>query len=222
MFKKVFMPLSIVAVLGAGVFTYSSLQHNKPEKTVATSVKPSSGMPVYISEGDYISYSTVDSMENASDLVVVATPKKPFEQRKHVTTYVSDPSGQKFPENSYTLTDVSIKKVLSAKDSSLSKLKSVSVVENIGVIKDNDGINKKLSFEGYEEMSNKSDYILYLTKNDNGTYSITNILNGKFDVKAHTVAPKLAEAQREHASDHTQFEQQVKAKFKKELAEYTN
>jgi hypothetical protein len=222
MIKKVLMPLSIAAVLGASVFTYSSFQHNEPEKTVATLVKQPSEMPVYISHGDYISYSTVDSMQKASDLVVVATPKKPFEQRKHVTTYVSDPSGQKFPETSYTVTDVTIKKVLSAKDSSLAKLKSASVVENIGIVKDNDGINKKLSFEGYEEMSNKNDYILYLTKNNNGTYSITNILNGKFDVKTHTVAPKLAQAQQEHASDHAQFEQQVKTKFKKEISEYTN
>jgi len=222
MIKKVLMPLSIAAVLGAGVFTYSSFQHNEPEKTATASVKQPSEMPVYISHGDYISYSTVDSMQKASDLVVVATPKKPFEQRKHITTYVSDPSGQKFPEASYTLTDISIKKVLSAKEPALTKLKSTSVIENIGVVKDNDGINKKLSFEGYEEMSNKNDYILYLTKNENGTYSITNILNGKFDVKAHTVAPKLAKAQQEHASDHAQFEQQVKTKFKKELNEYTN
>jgi len=220
MFKKVFMPLSIVAVLGAGLFTYSSFQQDEPEKTVSASVTQPATMPVAVSHGDYVSYSTIDSMQKAADLVVVAKPKKPFEERKHVTTYVSDPTGQKFPQNVYTLTDVTVKKVLSAKDSSLTKVKNIPVIENIGIVKDNDGINKILSFEGYQEMSNKNDYVLYLSKNENGTYSITNILNGKFNLKSEKAASKLAKIQAEHASEHAQFEQQVKAKFKKELAEY--
>jgi hypothetical protein len=206
MFKKVLLPLSIVAVLSAGFVSVSSFQ--KPKAVTSTSVKQPVKMPVINSEGDYKTYSTIESMQQEADLVVVASPIKPFDQRNHVTTYVDGPNGEKYPENVFTLTDIKIKKILAAKDESFKKLKNASVIEEVGIFKDNDEINKKLLFEGYEEMNEKQDYILYLKKNDKGYYNIVNI--------------KQMPLQQEHASDHAQFEQQVKTKFKKELAEYTN
>jgi len=222
MIKKVLLPLLSIAVLTVGVVFAVSFQHKDKEKTQDSTPAKQTSMPVVESQGLYETFDTAESMQKEADLIVIASPKKTFEQRKHVTTYLKGPNNERYPETTVTLTDVSIKKVLSSKKVSDKKLKSVTVIEYVGIFKDNDGVDKKLRFEGYEEMSEKQDYILYLQKNDKGNYNIVNIINGKFELKSQSKATKQSAIQQEHEAEHNYFNQQVKTKFKKELAEYTN
>lgn len=222
MLKKVLIPLSIAAALGAGVFTYSSFQQNESEKTATAAVQTHKDLPVYETNGSYEVFSNVDDMEKKADLVVVASPKKAFDQRKHITTYFEGPNAnEKYPENCFTITDMKVKKVLSSKTEAKKKDVDITVLEPVGIYKDNDGVNKKLRFEGYEEMSNSKDYILYLEENDKGNYNIVNIVDGKFEVKDTAKKADKDSYLSEHAELHSNLEKATKTKFKKELTEYT-
>lgn len=126
-------------------------------------------------EGDYKGYSTEQSLSEAAELIVVASPTQDFGDRVHKTTFYPKTNAL---QDIYTLTNINIEKVIKG-PSNIDK--NISIVEPIGLVQEIDGL-KKISIESYTEMKKGNKYIIFLRKNTYGDYSVINMQFGKFNL----------------------------------------
>lgn len=131
---------------------------------------------------NYEAFDTVPDADKNADLIVLASPKTGFDQRKHVVKQFADGKLMDF----YTKTPLKISKIIKS-DASLS-LKTgqmFTVLEPASYLEE-DGFNRLLTYENYEPMSEGLNYIVFLKRNASGDYSVMNMSLGTID----TAGPK--------------------------------
>ncbi|MBU9721540.1 MULTISPECIES: hypothetical protein [Bacillaceae] len=143
-------------------------------------------METIVISGSYNKYEEEEDLFNAADLVVIAETNLSFEDRKHVIEYMPsyhDNLDQAI-EDYYTKTPITISKVLkSSASEQLKKNKKLTIIEPLSLIHFDDGSIQKLVSEDYVELEEHNKYILYLTENTYGEYTILNAFNGRFNLE---------------------------------------
>ena len=153
--------VSVFLVLGAAVFLYNSGQNDIKEIEV---------------HADYINFENLQKLDEFSQLVVVATPIKDFNDRVQKTEYFPDGSMMDF----YSLTNVKIEKVIKAPNDFDRSISNLDIVEPVSLVTNGSGL-KKLKREGYTELKKGNTYIIYLTKGGKNYYSV-NGFNGRINI----------------------------------------
>ncbi len=128
-------------------------------------------------DADFITYTDIDTLDKAADLIIIATASEKFEDREHRSTYYSDGELQDF----YTLTNLEVSQVIKAPEG-FDKDKLLTVVEPIGFFPGKNN-NTKLTIENYTEISNEVSNIIFLKKNTFGQYGVINMDLGKFELQ---------------------------------------
>ncbi|CAM3309258.1 MULTISPECIES: hypothetical protein [Saccharibacillus] len=135
----------------------------------------------YVSaSASFMGYSNVEDLTESADLVLKVTPTSNFWDREHVITNYDDGAVQDF----YTLTETKVNEVFKGDIEQLSNLKFIEPISMIQTLKG----KYKINIEGYQELEQGKEYIVFLGKNDAGQYSIINMDNGKFAVEEITNA----------------------------------
>ncbi|MFJ3387414.1 hypothetical protein [Lysinibacillus sp. NPDC086135] len=134
--------------------------------------------PVVQVDANEITFETPDELDAAADLIIIASPSDEFLDREHKVSYFDDGTIQDY----YTLTEVQIDKVIKApSDFNLSNNNTISIIEPVGIVDRSVG-KRKLVTNNYEELKEKSSYILFLKQNSMGQYAIINNNLGKFSL----------------------------------------
>ncbi|MFS0725418.1 hypothetical protein [Paenibacillus sp. 1P07SE] len=183
--KNIFIIGLIVVTIGLSFTVYSGKDQDLRRVTI---------------ESNYVTFETLERLEEAADLIVVASPVNDFRDRKHVTTKFNDGAIQDF----YTETTIEIKKVI--KGTSITDGQKIDIGEPISIAKEK-GSDVVLSRNGYSEVEVTKNYILFLMKNDAGLYFVIGN-GGKYeDESTHA---------QEHEHDHVHgndFTQEVMEKY---------
>lgn len=135
-------------------------------------------IPVVQVDANEITFETPEELDAAADLIIIASPSDEFMDREHKVSYFDDGTIQDY----YTLTEVQIDKVIKApSDFNLSNNNTISIVEPVGIVERSVG-KRKLVTNHYEELKEKSSYLLFLQQNSMGQYAIINNNLGKFNL----------------------------------------
>ncbi|OZM58046.1 hypothetical protein CIB95_00250 [Lottiidibacillus patelloidae] len=157
------------------------------------------GMKVISIHANFIEATTLEQLENKTDLIVIATTSQAFLDRKHVFKYMKDNNGNDLPgiTDLFTRTEIIIEKIIKQpEDEKFAINDKLQIIEPISY----DARKKvKVTLAHYEELEVNETYILFLGKNTFGNYSLLNMNNGKFklknlnsDSKANNLHDKLA------------------------------
>lgn len=141
-------------------------------------------------EIDGVVYNKLQELEDKSELIIVASPVKDFHNRTSKSTTLPDGTLQDFA----SFNEVKIDKVLKAPNDFDKNAKTIEVAEPVAYVKKGNNTTK-FSKEGYIEMKKKSKYLIYLSKNAIGTYSVHG-LSGRFNIDgtdADDTNPKIDE-----------------------------
>lgn len=131
-------------------------------------------IPVVQVDANEITFETPEELDAAADLIIIASPSDEFMDREHKVSYFDDSTIQDY----YTLTEVQIDKVIKApSDFNLSNNNTISIIEPVGIVG-----KRKLVTNHYEELKEKSSYLLFLQQNSMGQYAIINNNLGKFNL----------------------------------------
>lgn len=123
---------------------------------------------------DYIGYPTGKALFSNAELVVVGSPLKDFEDRElHLSRFSNGAI-----EDIATFTEIDVEKVIKGPEEDAINLK---VYEPIGVYQTFKG-KERIAFEGYTAMKKGSRYLIFLSKNTYGQYSVINMQSGKFNL----------------------------------------
>lgn len=126
---------------------------------------------------NYEAFDTVPDADKNADLIVLASPKSSFDQRKHVVKNFADGKIMDF----YTKTPLKISKIIKPDNSlSIKTGQLLTVLEPASYIEE-DGFNKLLTYENYEPMSEGLNYLVFLKRNASGEYSVMNMSLGTID-----------------------------------------
>lgn len=129
-------------------------------------------------DANEITFETPEELDAAADLIIIASPSKEFMDREHKTTFFDDGTIQDY----YTLTEVQVEKVIKApNDFNLPKNNAISIIEPVGIVERSIG-KRKLITNHYQELKEKSSYILFLKQNSAGQYALINNNLGKFNL----------------------------------------
>jgi len=128
---------------------------------------------LYVSS-DYIGYPTGKALFSNAELVVVGSPLKEFEDRElHLSRFSNGAI-----EDIATFTEIDVEQVIKGPEGDATNLK---VYEPIGVYQTFKG-KERIAYEGYTAMKKGSKYLIFLSKNTYGQYSIINMQSGKFNL----------------------------------------
>ncbi|MEK4191425.1 hypothetical protein [Paenibacillus sp. FSL L8-0494] len=131
-------------------------------------------------EASYVTYETVSALDSGAELIVIGTPLRDFDDRKHIVTTFDDGALQDF----YTLTDIQVDEVIKApKDSTLAADEALTIIEPISYIEGAEG-KRKITFEDYTELKQNEKSIIFLKQNSQGEYSVINMDLGKFSLES--------------------------------------
>ncbi|GKU78217.1 hypothetical protein [Paenibacillus sp. L3-i20] len=122
----------------------------------------------------YKGYPTAQALFSDAELVVIGSPIKDFEDREvllkehsnGVLVYI------------VTSTEIKVEKVLKGPEGDVINLK---VIEPIGERQTLKG-KERIAIEGYTAMKKGSKYLIFLSKNTFGQYSVINMQAGKFNI----------------------------------------
>ncbi|GGG14183.1 hypothetical protein [Paenibacillus aceti] len=123
---------------------------------------------------DYKGYSSAESLFSGADLVVIGSPLKKFEDREVLLKERS----RGVIEYIVTSTEMNVEKVLKGPEEETVHL---NVIEPIGVRQTLRG-KIRIALDGYTAMKKDSRYLVFLSKNTFGQYSVINMQAGKFNL----------------------------------------
>ncbi|MCY7484237.1 hypothetical protein [Paenibacillus alvei] len=165
MFKhknKILITLSIVLVFGLSYYFFMFNSYHG----------------VVNAQSLYIGADNASDLVDMSDLIIVGTPIEEFDEREHKVTYFYTSAIQDF----YTITEMKVEQVLKGNwDES-----TLPVIEPISYIQSIDG-KRKLTSNDYTEMEKGKKYLVVLSKNTQGNYSVINMDNGKFELDENNI-----------------------------------
>ncbi|RCX14800.1 hypothetical protein DFR58_11434 [Anaerobacterium chartisolvens] len=124
----------------------------------------------------YAGYSSIEELSEYSDMVIIATPLKEFEECPPTIKY--NPDGR--IEDEYTVSPFGVKKVIKGD----SQLKSADILQPAAIIENALG-KKVLRITGdyYTVMKKGESYLLFLKKvEEEGFYSVVSLEYGKYNL----------------------------------------
>lgn len=155
----------------------------------------------------YVNYETVSALDSDAELIVIGTPLKEFDDRKHVVTKYDDGTVQEF----YTLTDIQVDEIIKApKDLTLATNEVLTIIEPISYIDDTQG-QRKIAYEDYTELKQDEQSIIFLKQNAQGVYSVINMDLGKFSLNHTSKTSKTLTSQEQDLKE--EFRQTVLEKY---------
>ncbi|QDX94379.1 hypothetical protein EEL30_20075 [Brevibacillus laterosporus] len=137
-------------------------------------------------EAKVVGYKNVEALENEAEYIVVGHLEKDFSEYEPTFNYSSVGRIGEF----YTKTDVIIDKTLKGETDT----KVIPVLQDAAYIdspsKHQDDL---LTIEGYEPMEKGREYLLFLSKtNDGESYNLLGVYQGKFDINESDKVQGLA------------------------------
>ncbi len=135
-----------------------------------------SPMKIQRIQATYAGYSSVEELSEYSDMIIIATPLKEFEECPPAIKY--NPDGR--IEDEYTVSPFEVKKVIKGD----SELKSVDILQPAAIIENALG-KKVLRITGdyYTVMKKGESYLLFLKKvQEEGFYSVVSLEYGKYNL----------------------------------------
>ncbi|EAC5135379.1 hypothetical protein JE61_07665 [Listeria monocytogenes] len=181
--RKIIMVIGLasLSILTACSNSESVKEKPKEEQTATQSesetVKANNG--VISSHGKYLELAEdADTLEKDAPIIVKATKKSEKE------TVTKETKENVFPTDFYTMSDVQINSIEKDTTGKLKENMTIKVleysVENVTV----DGKEYDLTIDGYKNMENGEEYILFLEKNPDGdNYILSNAVISKFPVE---------------------------------------
>ncbi|EAE9671474.1 hypothetical protein MGO98_001638 [Listeria monocytogenes] len=181
--RKIIMVIGLVSlsILTACSNSESVKEKPKEEQTATQSesetVKANNG--VISSHGKYLELAEdADTLEKDAPIIVKATKKSEKE------TVTKETKENVFPTDFYTMSDVQINSIEKDTTGKLKENMTIKVleysVENVTV----DGKEYDLTIDGYKNMEEGEEYILFLEKNPDGdNYILSNAVISKFPVE---------------------------------------
>jgi len=176
----------VFAIVGVRYFVTGSLPFQSTNIESATSVPDSLikekqivqyGFPKFNRDAGYIGFGDLDALEKHSDIIAVGTPVLPFEERENTTSRYEDGVMQDFA----TLTEFAVETVL--KDpGEVVQNGQVSFYEPIAFANNMQGSKALFSIANYRELQYGERYIVFLSDNGQGGYSVINMSNGTFNM----------------------------------------
>lgn|GEM_PF-4027136 len=155
-------------------------------------------------ETDSIVFHNLKELEDFSQLIIVATPTKKFNDRSQKSTTFPDGTLQDFA----SFNELKIAKVIKA-PSDFDQTKTwIEVAEPVAIVKEGNS-SAKLKKQGYTEMKKDSQYIIYLSKNAMGQYSVNGI-TGRYNLDGTDTDDTDAKIDEGHKS---QLREEVEAKY---------
>ncbi|WP_019419864.1 hypothetical protein [Paenibacillus sp. OSY-SE] len=126
---------------------------------------------------NFVNFENADQLDSFADLIVIGTAVQRFEERNPVSTHFDDGTLQDF----YTLTDISIDKVLKGPEQILQEDAPLTIIEPLAYL-DIENEKTKLTRENYIELYEGDKSVIFLKKNTFGQYAIINQNLGKFSL----------------------------------------
>lgn len=158
----------------------TSCEKDKYNASDLDQVKDYSEIPIIESQiksqANSVIFYEVKGLSKASDVILIGTAEKTFEEREHVVTYYDDGD----IEDYYTKTEVKINDLLKNKNN-IHTGETIQVNEPISVIKQENELYK-IRYNNYGEIRDGVRYIFFLKRNPEGSYSIIGENYGKFEV----------------------------------------
>lgn len=139
-------------------------------------VKDYSQLPLIERQANSVIFYEVKGLSEASDLILIGTPEKPFEEREHVSTFYDDGNIMDF----HTKTEIKVIKVLKNEEN-IQIGETIYVNEPVSIINQENELFK-IRYNNYEELKEGIDYITFLKKNTEGSYSLIGENYGRFDI----------------------------------------
>lgn len=126
--------------------------------------------------GTYKALNSFEDLEKQADIILIGSPIAGSEK----TTEIKYPSGAL--QDIFTTIDFQVQKVIK-KPSDLEISKMFQFNQPGGVVQTVSG-KRKLEIEGYEDLTSKNTYVVYLGKNYLGSYNIMYSSNGHFNLNS--------------------------------------
>lgn len=127
---------------------------------------------------NYVKYDSVPALEQAADAIVVGRPAQDFLDRRHLASYM--PDGHLAV--AATEGELQVLRVIKGPAELLRYGQTLPVVEPTGLVEGRDGGLVLIEEEGTKALKQGSAYILFLKKNEMGSFSIINMNLGKFNL----------------------------------------
>jgi len=186
-------------------------------------------LPIINSNGNFISYDSFDTLEQNSELIMIAQATENFEDREHINTFYETPEDKyqtKFLIDGITKTNVHIKKILKQpEDAHFNEGDLLTVIEPITIFKDIDNVKKIKTISHYQAIG-MEDTILFLMKNSYGDYGVINMNNGRYSLtntdEFQTTKTLSASEERERAEDfkqHQKIKESILKTYRSEITE---
>ncbi|GMX62606.1 hypothetical protein Elgi_24110 [Paenibacillus elgii] len=152
---------------------------------------------------DAVTFSDVDGLDKAADVVLIGTPIKNFLEREHIVSKCSDGTISSFS----TSVEVSVESVIKKpSDLQIDKGSIFKFNEPVGLIQEVSG-KVKLNVDDYLELEKGNKYIVFLSKHPiSGEYFVINYNLGNFNLSSN-----------EKTLSGNASEDNKKEKFKKEV-----
>ncbi|MCY9517684.1 hypothetical protein [Paenibacillus apiarius] len=126
---------------------------------------------------NFVNFENADQLDSFADLIVIGTAVQRFEDRNPVSTHFDDGTLQDF----YTLTDISIDRVLKGPGQIMQEDAPLTIIEPLAYL-DIENEKTKLTRENYIELHEGDRSVIFLKKNTFGQYAIINQNLGKFSL----------------------------------------
>jgi hypothetical protein len=158
------------------IIILTSCTNNKINMDDTPKVKDYSQLPLIERQANSVIFYEVKGLSEASDLILIGTPEKPFEEREHVSTFYDDGNIMDF----HTKTEIKVIKVLKNEEN-IQIGETIYVNEPVSIINQENELFK-IRYSNYEELKEGIDYITFLKKNTEGSYSLIGENYGRFDI----------------------------------------
>jgi len=231
--KKLFFLTVVVTFMGLIIFTTNLPTHSEEGKIdELPNEEKINEIPIVSSTGNYINFENLDTLEQNSELIIIAQATENFEDREHINKYHETPEDEyqpKFLIEGITKTEVNIKEILKQpEDEHYNEGEIISVIEPISIFEDVDKVKKIKTVSNYKEIGT-DDYILFLKKNSYGEYGVINMNNGRFNLSNNdefsTIKARTASEERELHEDsllHQQIKETIFKKYSAKIIEIQN
>ncbi len=231
--KKLIFLTAIVALMGLMiVITNLPIKQQDSKLDEIPKKEKIDELPVVNSNGNFVSYENFDTLEQNSELIIIAQATEKFEDREHINKYHETPEDKyqpKFLIEGITKTNVKIKEVLKQPESeNYREGQILSVIEPITIFEDTDKIKKIKTISNYKEIGT-DDYILFLQKNTFGEYGVINMNNGRYNLsntdEFNSIKTLSASEEREQAEDllqHQEIKETILKTYGVEIKEIQN